>query len=256
MTFKTLKFEILENIGILSINRPEALNALNHEVIAELATFCGQAETLGIRCLIITGEGKAFVAGADIKAMAKLPDDQGFELVRAGQQVFRSVQALPFPVIAAVNGFALGGGFELALACDYIIASNKAKFGLPEVTLGLIPGYGGTQRLTRLTGKAIASRVTLSGNIFDAQQALNWGLVTELCEPDALLDTCIAEARVIATRSRTALALVKRAISEGYDLPLSEGELLEARLFQTVFESTDKKEGLAAFLEKRPPNFQ
>ncbi|MBL4826443.1 MAG: enoyl-CoA hydratase/isomerase family protein [Spongiibacteraceae bacterium] len=256
MTFKTLLFEQHNNIGVLTLNRPDAMNALNAQVIQELSDFCDQVSKVSIGCLIITGAGsKAFVAGADIKAMSERPESQGVDVAQEGQNAFRKLQELPLPVIAAVNGFALGGGFELALSCDYIIASNNAKFGLPEVSLGLIPGFGGTQRLTRCVGKGIASRIILSGEMVDASQALQWGITTQVCEPEVLLEVSLTQAQLIVSRSSSAQALAKRAIHQGFDLAQKDGELLEAQLFQEAFSSAHKREGIAAFIEKRKPTF-
>ncbi len=257
MQFNNLTFESENGIGVLTFNRPKALNALNSDVLAELKQFCEAVPSLGIRSLIVTGAGdKAFVAGADIKGLSEKPIDQAGGTAEEGQLAFRSLEELPIPVIAAVNGFALGGGLELALSCDYIVMSSNAKFGLPEVTLGLIPGFGGTQRLSRCVGQGIANFVTLTGDIFPAKYALQWGLAVDVVEPDALMEVCRKQAATLASRSSTAMHLSKRAIREGYDLPLREGEALEVKLFEEAFASEDKVEGIAAFIEKRKPNFK
>lgn len=257
MNFETIGYELNDSIGTLKINRPKALNALNAQVIEEL-TACVR-ELRGdkdLRCLIIMGAGdKAFVAGADIKEMSQREADTGEAMAFAGQQAFQLIEEFHCPVIAAVNGFALGGGLELALACDFIIASKKAKVGLPEVSLGLIPGYGGTQRLARHIGKANARLMTLSGDIFEAEQAEKWGLIALTVEPDALMTEVNKLAKTISTRSPVALNLAKRSINEGFDVTQDEGMKIEAKLFGEVFKSKDKIEGVAAFMEKRSPNF-
>ncbi|MFA7555706.1 MAG: enoyl-CoA hydratase-related protein [Spongiibacteraceae bacterium] len=256
MKFTTLLFEVTDRVGVLTVNRPDAMNALNAVVIDELSAFCDAVVDMDVDCVLVTGAGnKAFVAGADIKAMSELSEDKGEEMAHIAQEVFRKLEELPIPVIACVNGFALGGGFELALACDYIIASSKAKFGLPEVTLGLIPAYGGTQRLPRCVGKGIASRIILTGDIYSAEQALQWGIVTQLCEPEELIKLGMKQAQTISSRSGSALALAKCAINQGFDLLQQDGEKLEAELFQKAFSSEQKREGIAAFIEKRAPNF-
>lgn len=256
MEFNTLSFAAENGIGTLTFNRPKALNALNAEVLAELTEFCKAVPSLGIRCLIITGAGdKAFVAGADIKGLSERPEAEAADAALEGQLAFRAVEELPIPVIAAVNGFALGGGLELALSCDYIVMSSKAKFGLPEVTLGLIPGFGGTQRLSRCVGQGIANYVTLTGDIFPAQKALQWGLAVDVVEPEELMAVANKQAGTLASRSGSAMHLAKRAIREGFDLPLRDGEALEVKLFEEAFASDDKREGLAAFIEKRAPKF-
>jgi len=252
---ETLRFEKNGAIGVLKMARPAALNALNALVVRELTEFVDQLRD--VRCLIVTGEGeKSFVAGADIKEMEALNVSGARELAVTGQRLMSKIENLPMPVIAAVNGFALGGGLELALACDFMIASNKAKWGLPEVSLGLIPGYGGTQRLSRVIGRALAKRVALSGEIFSAQQGYEWGLFTQLTEPAELMTEAIKVAGVIATRAPRALTWVKEAVLRGADLSLQDGLKLEADLFSATFETADRREGVQAFIEKRAPRFE
>lgn len=255
--FSTLEFTEADKIGTLRINRPEALNALNAKVISELGEFLNSLKKhTELRCLIVTGGGeKSFVAGADIKEMEARAADTGAEMATRGQQAFRMLEELPYPVIAAVNGFALGGGLELALACDFIVASKKAKLGLPEVSLGLIPGYGGTQRLSRSIGKGKARLMAMTGDIFSAEQCEKWGLVAMTTEPDDLMPTVMKMAKTIASRSPTALGVVKKAVNRGFDLDEASGLKLEADLFGEVFKSEDKKIGVAAFLAKSAPNF-
>ncbi|MCB0342013.1 MAG: enoyl-CoA hydratase/isomerase family protein [Pseudobdellovibrionaceae bacterium] len=257
MEFKTLLFERHENVGVLRVNRPEALNALNAEVIREIGECVEKIKADGsIRCFVVTGSGdKAFVAGADIKEMAEMTSEQALEMAERGQKVMELIEDCKIPSIAAVNGFALGGGLELALACDFIVASRKAKMGLPEVTLGLIPGYGGTQRLARSVGKGVARMMTLTGNMFSAEEASNWGLVARLTEPEDVLPTAMELAKTIASRGPVALGLAKRVINEGYDKVQFEALKLEAQLFADTFSTEDHNEGIQAFIEKRPPQF-
>lgn len=258
MSAKTVKIELENGIATVTISRPEALNALNREVIADLGTVTGELSRLeGVRAVILTGSGeKAFVAGADIKEMQSLTPAEGHEMSRRGQAVLRDLQDLPVPVIGAINGFALGGGLELALACDFLIASKSARWGLPEVTLGLIPGYGGTQRLSRALGRGLALRVALSGEIFSAQQGYEWGLFAQLTEPADLLPAARRVAATIASRAPLAVAWVKSAVHGGSDGSLGDGLELESALFEKAFATRDRDEGLQAFLGKRQPHFQ
>jgi enoyl-CoA hydratase len=263
LDLKTIRYEVAETpeghkIGTLQIARSAALNALNRQVMNDLKLLVHDLELKHeLRALIVTGEGeKAFVAGADIKEMEHLNPSQARELSLHGQALLHKLGELPFPVIAAVNGFALGGGLELALACDFIIASNKAQWGLPEVTLGLIPGYGGTQRLLRQLGPALAKRVAMSGEMFSAQQGYEWGLFTQICEPTQLMTTAKKVAETLAKRAPLALRWVKEAISAGADKTLLEGSKIEAELFARTFETKDRSEGVKAFIEKRPASFQ
>lgn len=252
-----VRFEKTGSVGVLKIARPEAMNALNKQVLNELGAVVADLPHSGVRALIVTGEGeKAFVAGADIKEMQAYSGAQAREMAVGGQALMQKIEDLPFPVIACVNGFALGGGLELALACDFMMASNKARWGLPEVTLGLIPGYGGTQRLSRVLGRALAKRVALSGEMFSAQQGFEWGLFTSLHEPGELFSAAMKAAETFASRAPVALGLVKQAIHRGGDLPLREALALEADLFGKSFETQDHNEGIAAFVEKRAPQFQ
>ncbi len=257
MEFNTLKYTQDNHVGILTLSRPKALNALNAELLKELKSLLSELKNRkDLRCLIVTGDGdKAFVAGADIKEMNELSDEEGQKLAEDGQTTFKLFEELPCTVIAAVNGFALGGGLELALSCDFIIASSNAKLGLPEVTLGLIPGFGGTQRLSRNVGKGIARRMVFTGDLFSAEQCQQWGLITEVVPEGELLSRVKKIALQIATRSPVAIRLSKRSINEGYDQTLYEGLNLEAKLFGQVFSSADKKEGTKAFIEKRQANF-
>lgn len=244
--------------GIIKIARPQALNALNRQVLNDLGSVVAKVQQdHSIRALILTGEGeKAFVAGADIKEMENLNVAEARELSLSGQALLQKLEDLPIPVIAAVNGFALGGGLELALACDFMLASNKARWGLPEVTLGLIPGYGGTQRLTRVLGRALAKRIALSGEMFTAQQGYEWGLFAELFEPAQLFPAAQKLAETLASRAPIALALAKESIHRGGEEQLKDGLRREADLFARSFETQDHGEGIKAFIEKRPAQFQ
>ena len=257
MNFNTLEFNVEGSLGFLKINRAQALNALNKELIQELTEFATALKSRDdIRCLVITGAGeKAFVAGADIKEMEDKDPQSGAEMALLGQKAFHLLEELPYPVIAAVNGFALGGGLELALACDFIVASKKAKLGLPEVGLGLIPGYGGTQRLARSIGKANARLMAMTGDIYSAEQCEKWGLVSLLTEPEELLPTVTKIASTIASRGPVALGFVKKAINQGYDHTEAAGLKMEADLFGQVFQTEDKKIGIQAFLAKQKPEF-
>jgi enoyl-CoA hydratase len=256
MAYENLEFKKEASVGVLTINRPQALNALNAQVIKELGEFLNSLKNdKEIRVLIVTGSGKAFVAGADIKEMSERTSDSGEQMALDGQAALGLLEDLPIATIAAVNGFALGGGLELAMACDFIVASEKAKMGLPEVSLGLIPGYGGTQRLSRYVGKAKARLMTLTGDIFTAKQCEEWGLVAMLTSPEDLMPTCMKLAKMISERSPMAIALAKRSINEGFDVSQIEGLKKEAKLFGKIFASSDKEEGVKAFVEKRPPQF-
>jgi enoyl-CoA hydratase len=263
MDLRAIKFEIVTSalghkIGVIKISRPEAMNALNRQVLSDLKILLSDLHhKRELRAAILTGDGeKAFVAGADIKEMEGLHVAQAREMSLAGQALFQKIEDLPFPMIAALNGFALGGGLELALACDFILASEKTRWGLPEVTLGLIPGYGGTQRLTRMLGRALAKRVALSGEMFTAQQGYEWGLFVGIYEPGELMPAALKLAETMASRAPMAVSWVKEAIHHGDDRSLAEGLRLEADLFARTFETGDQKEGVKAFVEKRQPVFQ
>lgn len=255
MSYENLIFENQDGIGIITINRPQALNALNADTMAELdALVDAIAKDPSVKVVIITGAGdKAFVAGADIAYMQPLSAAEGRAWGKAGQAVFDKIENLPQPVIAAVNGFALGGGNELAMACDIRIASEKAKFGQPEVTLGITPGFGGTQRLPRLVGKGRAKELLYTGDMIDAAEAYRIGLVNKVVAPEELMDAAKALARKIMSRSPVAVAMCKAAVNEGIDADLQTGVAYEAEVFGLCFATGDQKEGMAAFLEKRKP---
>lgn len=244
-------------IAVLTINRPKALNALNAQAIRELQEGIAQvAANVDARAVIVTGAGeKAFVAGADIAEMAGYTTEQALAFATEGHKLGEGMAALGIPTIAAVNGFALGGGCELAMACDFIYASEKAKFGLPEVTLAVIPGFGGTQRLTRLVGRARAKELIFTGDMIDAAKAKEIGLVLEVVAPDKLMAHCKEVAGKIAKRGPFAIAQAKRVVDQGADVSLADGNALERQAFAMLFATSDQREGMKAFLEKRPAVF-
>ena len=258
MSYETIKLDIVESgqVGVLSISRPEAMNALNKQLLSELSQALTELESSTVRCLILTGEGKAFVAGADIKELQGLSGDDAYELSQSTHKLFSRLENAKFPVVAAVNGFALGGGLELALACDFIVASRKARLGLPEVGLGLIPGYGGTQRLSRSIGKNAARYLTLTGEMFEAEELYTWGLVSRVCEPNELMDVTLKITRSICQKGPLAVSLAKKAIHKGFNEDFVSALKLEAKGFSQAFESQDHAEGLSAFIEKRQPEFK
>lgn len=256
MAYQYLLIEHRGAVQIITIHRPEALNALNGELLSELdAAFTEAACEADTRVIVLTGEGKSFVAGADIAEMAVMDAAAGKAFGEMGSEVFRRIELLNKPVIAAVNGFALGGGCELAMACDIRIASSKAKFGQPEVGLGITPGFSGTQRLSRLVGLGKAKEMIFTGDPVTAADALACGLVNAVCDPEALLDTAVAMAEKIASKAPVAVSYAKEAIQKGYDVDMDSGIALEANLFGLCFATEDQKEGMRAFLDKRPAAF-
>ena len=257
MEDKTLLIETSARIATVTINRPQSLNALNSAVLRELeCAFYELERDTAIQVVILTGAGtKAFVAGADIKEMAALNACQGRAFACQGQQVLLALEKMTKPVIAAVNGFALGGGLELALACDFIYASDKAKFGFPEVTLGVIPGFGGTQNLARLIGKNRTNELIFTGKMIDAQKAWSWGIVNELCPAEELLAAAHVAASAISKVGSLAVGYAKDAIANGLNMTKEDGCRYEASLFGVLFASADQKEGMEAFIAKRPAIF-
>jgi enoyl-CoA hydratase len=260
--FETLKIEDRGPARVITIDRPKALNALNGQVIAELSRAVEalhQAIDAGdwsIRGLILTGGGaKAFVAGADIAAMVDMDKDQAMAFASGGHAVGEMLANLPIPTLAAVNGFALGGGCELAMACDFIVASDRAKFGQPEVKLGVIPGFGGTQRLLRRVGIARAIELCVTGEMIDATEALRIGLANRVVEGDKLLETCEGIVAAVAKMGPLAVKEAKRVIHQGAELPLSAANQLEVEAFSGLFSSADQAEGMRAFLDKRKAEF-
>ncbi len=257
MEYQFLKYDDSRaGIGILTISSPATLNALNSTILCELDSFVDSIDTNTTRVLIITGEGKAFVAGADIAQMSNLNAQEGYEFGKFGATVFKKIEDLEIPVIAAVNGFALGGGCELAMACDIRLASAKARFGQPEVNLGIIPGFSGTYRLSKLVGQGIAKELIYTGNHIMADEALRIGLVNRVVAPEELMDTAINMAESILTSAPIAVRLAKKCINENYDLNANEAIELENQYFSQCFATADQKEGMAAFLGKRAANFK
>jgi enoyl-CoA hydratase len=258
MAYENIIFEKDGEIAVIKFNRPKALNAINPAMLVDVDDALDHIEKdPDVRVLILTGEGeKAFVAGADIAYMVKLDPLEGRKFSRAGQELLLRIEALSIPVIACVNGFALGGGTEIAIACDFIYASENAKFGQPEINLGIIPGFGGTQRLSRLVGKGMAKELCMTGAIISAQEAKAIGLVNKVFPPDKLWEETVKTAKVISSKGKVSLKVVKHCINRGYDLDLRSGLYLEADGFAMCKVSPDAAEGMTAFLEKRKPQFQ
>jgi enoyl-CoA hydratase len=246
-----------DGVAIITVDRPDKLNALNAQTVQQLdAALRAAGGDDAVRAVIITGSGeKAFVAGADIAELAKMGPIDGVQVSRAGQDTFRLLERMPKPVIAAVNGFALGGGLELALACHIRLASSRARFGLPEVKLGIIPGYGGTVRLPRLVGRGRALELMLSGDMIDAEEAFRIGLVNRVLEPDALLGAARDMARRMAANGPIAVALALEAVDRGMSASVEDAQILESSLFGLLASTDDMREGMQAFLEKRKPEF-
>ena len=258
MAYENLLLDIKDQIARITFNRPTVLNALNFKTIAELADCLDRlGHDDSVRVLILTGAGeKAFVAGADINELARQTALDGQDTALRGQGIFRRLETMGKPSIAAINGFALGGGCELALACSMRIASRTARLGQPEVKLGIVPGYGGSQRLSRLCGKGIAQELILTGEMIGAEEALRVGLVNRVTEPAELLPTAESIARKIVANAPLAVKYSIEAIERGTQMPLEEGLFLEATLFGLCCATEDMREGTRAFLEKRPAKFQ
>ncbi len=258
MEYKNLLVEIKNGLCTVKINRPKALNALNGEVLLDLLNVIHDInKNSEIRVVTITGEGdKAFVAGADIAAMKEMTPLQAKEFCDLGHHVMRLIETCRRPVIAAVNGFCLGGGLELALSCDFIYASEIAKLGLPEVNLGIFPGFGGTQRLSRLIGKNKAKELIYTARILSAKEAHEWGIVNKICSPIELMKDVEVTAQEIMKKGPVAIEIAKRAINDGADLDLASGLAMERAAFPLIFATEDKTEGVSAFLEKRPAQFK
>lgn len=258
MEYTNLLLEHHGKVAILTINRPKALNALNSDTLTELSTALDElGRDSSVKVVIITGSGeKAFIAGADISQMKDFNALEGRRFGQLGQATFRKLELLPQPVIAAVNGFALGGGCELAMACDIRLASGNAKFGQPEVTLGLTAGFGGTQRLPRLVGTGLASELLFTGDIIDAQEAYRIGLVNRVYPLETLMEEAQKLAQRIAGRAPVAVQLTKSAIQRGINLDLDSAQAYEAEVFGLTFSTSDQTEGCTAFVEKRKPAFE
>ena len=257
MNYEILKLDVQNNIGIITISRPQAMNALNSAFFAEMDNMLIEiAGRNDIKVLILTGEGKAFVAGADIAEMSDMNTEQGIAFSKKGQNTFSNIEKLSIPVIAAVNGFALGGGCELAMSCDFRIASTFAKFGQPEVNLGLIPGYAGTQRLARHVGLSNALYLLYTADMINAEEAFRIGLVQKVVEADKLIEEAVAIATKIASKGPQAVKKVKYVTRMGLLTDFSAGCTLESNEFGTLFgKGNEGEEGMKAFLEKRKPNW-
>jgi len=258
MTYENLLYEKKDQIAYITFNRPKVLNALNRKTVEELAdTLAAARDDAEVRVLILTGAGeKSFVAGTDINELAQRTPVDGKEFSLYGQGVFRMLETLGKPSIAAINGFALGGGCELALACTMRVASKTAKLGQPEAKLGILPGYGGSQRLARLCGKGVAHELILTGEMISAEEALRVGLVNRVVEPAELIPTCEAMAKKIIANGPLAVKFAMEAVEHGMEIPQEEGLFLEATLFGLCCATEDMREGTRAFLEKRTPEFR
>lgn len=256
MSYETIKYEMRGAVALVTLNRPQALNALNTQLMKELSQALDTAEAdAGVRCIVITGSEKAFAAGADIKEMQPKTYMEAFaeDFITAHHE---RVARCRKPVIAAVAGFALGGGCELAMMCDFILAADNAKFGQPEIKLGVMPGIGGTQRLTRFIGKSKAMDMCLTGRMMDAAEAERSGLVSRVVPLAELLPEALKAAEAIAEMSMPIAMLTKETINRAYETTLSEGVLFERRVFHSMFATADQKEGMAAFIEKRKARFE
>jgi enoyl-CoA hydratase len=258
MAFENLLWSVQDGVGVVTVNRPKSLNALDSRTVQELAQVVEAARSdASLRALVVTGAGdKAFVAGADIAQMSGLSAIEGRRFADLGHRALAALEALDIPTLAAVNGFALGGGCELALACDLVYASEKARFGQPEVNLGIIPGFGGTQRLARRVGAMRAMEMILTGDMVDAAKARELGLVLEVLPADKLMEHVLGVARKIAGKGAVCVAQAKRAVLASADTDLKTGNELERQAFAVLFGTEDAREGMKAFLEKRPARFQ
>lgn len=257
MVYENLLLEIEEGVALLTFNRPKALNALSTDLLNEFRDALQELEKNDeVKVVILTGAGsKAFVAGADIAAMKEMNSQEALNYSSLGHECLSYLETMSKPVIAAVNGFALGGGTEVTLACDFIFASDNAKFGQPEINLGIIPGYGGTQRLPRTVGKNLARELIYTGDLIGAERAREIGLVNKVFSPEELIPETKKAAKKIAGKSTLAIKAAKTAINAGYDIDQSDGCEIEKKAFSQLFDCKDAKEGLTAFLEKRPPKF-
>ncbi len=258
MDFETILFEKRENIAVVTINRPKVLNALNQTVLDELEMVIDAITSdLSVQGAVITGAGeKAFVAGADISEFRGISVEEARKMSRRGQMIFARLEALPIPVIAAINGFALGGGLELAMSCTFRYAVPNARVGQPEVKLGLIPGYGGTQRLARLVGRSRAMEICMTARMVGAEEALKIGVIDRIIEDRNLVDAAVESIQAILANAPLAVSYCKQAVLEGLELPFDAATKLESHLFGLCFATEDKDEGVSAFLEKRAAEFK
>ncbi|MEC8572740.1 MAG: enoyl-CoA hydratase [Pseudomonadota bacterium] len=256
MAYETINVEVQDHVCLIKLNRPEALNALNSELLTELCAALEEADASDkVRCIILTGSEKAFAAGADIKVLSEM-SFVDFYTNNLFADTNDRIAAIRKPIIAAVAGYALGGGCEVAMMCDFIIAADTAKFGQPEINLGVIAGMGGSQRLTRFVGKSKSMDMNLTGRFMNAEEAERAGLVSRVVPAKKLLDEATAAAQKIAEKSLLTAMAAKEAVNRSYELPLSEGMLFERRVFHSMFATEDQKEGMAAFLEKREAQFR
>jgi enoyl-CoA hydratase len=257
MEFKNILLEKEGSVAILKINRPQALNALNDETLEELVMAVEEIESdLEVKAVVLTGEGKAFIAGADIKQMSELTPLQAKRFAELGHGLLEIIEASRLPYIAAVNGFALGGGCEVMMACDVAYASTKAKLGQPEINLGISPGFGGTQRLTRHIGRMRAKELLLTGDTISAQEAYELGLVNKVFEPEELMDKAMELANKMASKSGVQLSFIKALVNKGADIDLATANTMEISYFSSAFSTHDQKEGMKAFIEKRKAEFK
>jgi enoyl-CoA hydratase len=256
MSYQTILFDHEAGVATLTFNRPDRLNALNHEMLAEFRDALDRVSlNPEIRVLLLTGTGRSFIAGADIQVFLEFDPLAARAFAASAHETGFKLEALPIPVIACVNGFALGGGLEMAMACDFIYAADTARLGQPEINLGIIPGFGGTQRLSRLVGKGVAKEMVLTGRLLDAAEAKTLGLVARVFPADTFREECLKVARSLAAKGRVSLGAAKSAIDRGFDLDLKNACLLEVDSFALCFASPDAHEGASAFLEKRQPRF-
>jgi enoyl-CoA hydratase len=256
MSYQTILFDQEAGIATITFNRPDKLNALNHEMLAEFKDAVARVgRDPEVRVLLLTGAGRSFIAGADIKVFLDFDPLAARAFAQAAHETGFALEALEIPVIACVNGFALGGGLEMAMACDFIYAADTARLGQPEINLGFIPGFGGTQRLSRLVGKGVAKEMVLTGRLLDAAEAKSLGLVAQVFAADSFMAECLKVARSLAAKGRVSLRAAKQAIDRGFDLNLRNACLLEVDAFALCFASPDAVEGARAFLEKRKPKF-
>ncbi|MBY6135463.1 enoyl-CoA hydratase [Leisingera sp. XS_AS12] len=256
MAYETINVDVQDHVCLIKLNRPEALNALNQALLGELCEALEEADASDkVRCIVITGSEKAFAAGADIKEMSEMTFTEVYSTNLFAEANDR-ISAIRKPIIAAVAGYALGGGCELAMLCDFIIAAETAKFGQPEINLGVVAGIGGTQRLTRFVGKSKSMDMNLTGRFMNAEEAERAGLVSRVVPAKKLIEEATAAAQKIAEKSLLTAMAVKESVNRAYEVPLSEGMLFERRVFHSMFATEDQKEGMAAFLEKREAQFR
>jgi enoyl-CoA hydratase len=256
MSYKTIKIDYADSIATLTFNRPDALNAINQDMLDETRSAIDEInKNIDIKVLVLTGAGRAFIAGADIKTLQGFGPLEAKKFSECGQSLFAEIESMNIPVIACVNGFALGGGCEIAMSCDFIYASDKARFGQPEINLGIIPGFGGTQRLSRLAGKGRAKELCMTGKNITAEEACKIGLVTRVFPQESLLEETMKTAKEIAGKGRASLRALKHVIDNGSDVDLKNACIMEVDAFSICFASPDMKEGTTAFIEKRSPNF-